>query len=513
MALTVEAPPPTPPPPPTANMRGVARGGLANLAGTVFTGVAGLGTTWLVAHGLGTHHAGAFFTATAVFVVVVGVAKLGTQTSLVYYPARLRALGADDQVRRCLKVALLPVAGVGALIGFGLWWTGGLLAVLAPLVPAAALSDAVLAATRGYRHMRPTVIYDRIMRPALQLAGLAALCAWGGSAGWFALAWSAPYLPTLLLAVRALRPLTRRSRSSCATNRAGERQQLLDRRESRPDRVSAREFWSYSGTRGVAGIAQLGLQRVDVVLVGAIAGLPAAALYAVAGRFVVLGQFVNQAISQVIQPRLAESLSTGDAVAARHYYQHATGWLVLTSWPLYLLVGAYAPVYLSLFGPDYASAGPITTLLAATMLVATACGMVDMVLAMGGRTSWNLGNTVAALTVTVLVDLALIPRLGAMGAAIGLAAAVLTNNLVPLAQIGYALRLHPFGRGTLVAAGLAVACFGVPALVTRIAVGDRPTALAVVGAVVTAVGALAYLGAVHRLRRPLGLNTLKGDTS
>jgi O-antigen/teichoic acid export membrane protein len=330
--------------------------------------------------------------------------------------------------------------------------------------------------------MRPTVSYDRILRPALQLAGLAAVAAIGAPAAAFALAWALPYVPTLLLAWRTL-----------PASRGG-------------SGFPVREFWTYSATRGVAGIAQLALQRVDIVLVGALAGLPAAALYAVAGRFVVLGQFVNQAISQAIQPRLAESLSTSDTAAAKAYYQQGTAWLVLATWPLYLLVGGYAPVYLALFGPDYAAAAPVTALLAAAMLVATACGMVDMVLAMGGKTSWNLGNTVAALAVTVVADLTLIPRWGATGAAVGLAAAVLTNNLVPLAQIRYALRLHPFGRGTCVAAGLAVACFGVPAAVCRT---DRPEVFA---AVATA-GAVAYAAGALVLRRPLGLDNLKGKPS
>ena len=60
--------------------------------------------------------------------------------------------------------------------------------------------------------------------------------------------------------------------------------------------------------------------------------------------------------------------------------------------------------------------------LAAAMLVATGCGMVDMVLTMAGRTSWNLGNVLLALGVNVGLDLLLIPEHGVLGAAIGLAA-------------------------------------------------------------------------------------------
>jgi len=74
-------------------LRNVARGGVANLIGTAFTGVAGLGVTWLVARALQPAAAGAFFSATATFVLGVAVAKLGSQTSMVYWPARLRATG------------------------------------------------------------------------------------------------------------------------------------------------------------------------------------------------------------------------------------------------------------------------------------------------------------------------------------------------------------------------------------------------------------------------------------
>jgi hypothetical protein len=77
-----------------------------------------------------------------------------------------------------------------------------------------------------------------------------------------------------------------------------------------------------------------------------------------------------------------------------------------------------------------------------------------------------------------------------------LASAVLMNNLVPLAQVAWRLRLHPFGRATLAAAALAVACFAVPPLLLRLA-----TAAAVPAVTVTAAGITAYLTGVARLRK------------
>ncbi|MET0418896.1 MAG: polysaccharide biosynthesis C-terminal domain-containing protein [Actinoplanes sp.] len=452
--------------------RGAARGGLANVAGSALAGGTGVVVTWIVARALGAEQAGAFFAATAVFVLAGGLAKLGTQTGLVYWPARLRATGRADLLGACLRTGLIPVAVLSVLLAVALWLAAPAIArltapdaghvvdahtaglrVLAAFLPLQALTDALLTATRGYRAMRPTVMFDRVLRSALQLvlvgaAGVAAL--WTASSlPMVALAWAVPYLPVTVLAAYGLRKLYRAGKPPGMTTHPAERRALR------------RDFWRFTGPRAVASVAQLALQRVDVLLVAALGGLGAAAIYAVAGRFVVLIQFANQGISQSVQPRLAEALATGDRATANHLYQTATGWLVLVTWPVNLLVILLAPVYLRLFGEHYTAGVPVVIVLASAMLVATGCGMVDMVLAMAGRTSWNLANVLVALVLTIGIDLLLIPRLGALGAAIGLAVAMVANNLLPLIQVGRAVGLHPFGRGTLTAAALSVACFGV----------------------------------------------------
>ena len=290
--------------------------------------------------------------------------------------------------------------------------------------------------------MRPTVMLDKILRSALQLLAVGALgvvALWGTSAcrcprtrwrGWRRTCrWRCS-------------PGTRCGARTGPAGWAPGRSRAVERDELR------RDFWRFTGPRAVASVAQLALQRVDVLLVAALGGLAAAAIYAVAGRFVVLIQFANQGISQSVQPRLAEALATGDRATANQLYQTATGWLVLATWPINLIVITFAPVYLRLFGDDYRSGASVVVVLACAMLVATGCGMVDMVLAMAGRTSWNLVNVLIALAVTIGLDVLLIPRYGALGAAVGLACAVVVNNLLPLVQVGRACGLHPFGRGT-----------------------------------------------------------------
>jgi O-antigen/teichoic acid export membrane protein len=386
------------------------------------------------------------------------------------------------------------VAVAGVLAGIAMWCTAPWLAaatpgylaqlrVLAVFLPAAVLFDTLLAATRGWRRMRPTVALDRLLRPGLQLAALALLwLAAVRAPAAYALAWVAPYVVTAVLAGVALR-------------------NALPAGAGRTDFTGAR-FWRFTGPRAAASVAHLALQRVDVLLLASLAGLKAAAVYAVAGRFVVLGQLANQAILLAVQPRLAELLGTDDRAGANAVYQTATGWLVLAAWPVYLGTAVFASVYLGLFGPAYRAATGVVVVLALAMLVGTGCGMVDTVLAMAGRTSWNLANVVLALAVNLGVDLALIPRLGALGAALGFAAATLTNNLVPLAQVATVLGLHPFGRPMAAAVVTATLCFGaVPLAVAAVAGATRSGAL-----VAAALGAAGYAAALPRLRHVLYLN-------
>jgi O-antigen/teichoic acid export membrane protein len=504
-----------------AHPQKAARGVAANLAGAGFAGIAGVAVTWLVAHSLGPTHAGAFFSATAAFVLAASVAKLGTQTGLVYWPAQLRVRGETDLLGACLRAALTPVAATATVVGVIMFVAAPTpeLRLLAPFLPIAVLSDCVLAATRGYKQLRPTVLLDRIARPALQLTAIAALALATTSTPAYTLAWVTPYLPVALLAAYALhrighhptkiRPSVEHLGGSRRTNPPSVQhlppQAVPAGQGSLAARAAlgvGRAFWVFTWPRAIASVLQAGLQRVDVLLVAGIAGLPAAAVYAVAGRFVVLGQFANQAITQAIQPRLAERLASNDTEGANALYQTATGWLVLATWPLYLVVATNASAYLGVFGHGYRDGADVVIVLAGAMMVATGCGMVDVVLSMAGRTLWNLGNVGLALAAMVGIDLVVIPRFGALGAAVGLATAVVANNLLPLAQIGYALRLHPFGRGTCVAATMAASCFGVLPNVLAQATGTGPAAR--LGGLAAATAA--YLAAAHRLRHPLALD-------
>jgi O-antigen/teichoic acid export membrane protein len=268
--------------------------------------------------------------------------------------------------------------------------------------------------------------------------------------------------------------------------------------------ANPRGFWRFTTPRAVASLASITLQRIDIVLVAIMKGPADAAVYTAATRFLVAGQFGNMAISMAAQPRFTELFALGDRDNANVIYQVTTAWLMLLTWPLYLLAAVYGPAVLGIFGHSYQAGSDVMVILAVTMLFATACGQVDVVLITTGRSGWSLFNGLLAVGVNVGMDLLLIPRYGITGAAVGWAVAIVVSNLMPLAQLSAVFRLHPVGRGSLAAGAVSVVSFCVIPLGMRALIGGGTAA----SVAAVAAGCVVFAAGLWWFRDPLRLSAM-----
>jgi O-antigen/teichoic acid export membrane protein len=478
----------------------VARGGLLNLVGAGVGGRGPVALTRIITSSFSKVAAGGFFTAMSLFLIVEAVASLGAATGTVYFIARLRSLGQDHRIPEVVRTATRPVAVVSVAAAVALVLLAAPLArllvhgqlgqagarpaevaaelrALALALPFAAMLDTVLGASRGYRAMGPTVAVDRIGRPILQLAGIGVAAA-AGSTALLAPLWALPYVPAACVVWLWFHHIQRRARPAMPVTPAA----AIPAAATTPADREPLRFWRFTAPRGLAALAQITIQRIDIVLVAILRGPAEAAIYTAATRFLVAGQFANVAIMNAAQPRFTEMFAQGDRPAANRVYQATTAWLILLTWPLYLLAVIFGPEILTVFGRSYREGASVMVILGLTMLLQTACGQVDMVLVTAGRSSWSLANGLLAVVVNVGLDVALIPRYGITGAAIGWSAAITITNLMPLAQLALTVRLHPFGRGTFVSAALCAFSFGVLPLAARDLIGHGPgPSLAAIG--------------------------------
>jgi O-antigen/teichoic acid export membrane protein len=539
-----------------ANLAAVARGGSLNLLGAVVASLATFGGTVVVTNFFSPAEAGAFFTATSAFLIVEALAGLGANVGLVYFIARYRAMGEQNQIPVVLRAGVIPVIVTGLLLTAAMLVSANPMAHfllssrtesgaratdvadalrgLALAVPFASLVDTFLGATRGYGAMRPTVFIDRMWNPVGQM--VAALIAVGlGSAALLAPLWALPYVPATVASWYWLRRIRRQpprkvslsdmppelallmslatpsasalgaasARVARSARSAGASLGRLGRRRLASE--NRRAFWRFTMPRAAASLTSITVQRLDIVLVAIMKGPVEAALYTAATRFLVLGQAGGTAISRASQPRLTELFAQQDRRGTNVVYQGTTGWLILLTWPIYLLAMVYGPLVLEIFGHSYQAGYSVMLVLSGAQLIGGVVGQVDIVLVTAGKSSWSLINGLLVLVTNVGLDLWLIPKLGILGAAIGWAAAITVSNVVPLAQLAFVFKLHPFGRGCFVAIVLTAVAFGaVPLAIHMVLPGYLGLVLG------TLAGCVLLLAGLARFRRSLKLQGMPG---
>ncbi len=488
-----------------ADLERLARGSSLNLAGSFVSALLNLLLPVVITRSLTRGAAGTFFEAITLFTILINVGALGADTGLLRAIPRARALDRQAELRPVLRAALVPPAVASVAISVLLVLLGPhltrlavgpaadqqktfllFLYVLAAALPIATVYTIAVTATRGFGPVKPLVYVEKIGRTAAQTA-FVALCQWlAPSALLLVLAWSVPYACAgIVIAGWLQRLLLKGVRPSAAVAPP-----------PRPYREVSREFWSFARPRAVSRILSVGLQRVDILLVGAIRGPADAAVYLAATRFLILGLMFVQAIQQVMAPKISEMLTLGQRERAIVMYQTTTAWLTLVSWPLYLTFAVFAAPLLRVFGGSYQRGSMVVVILCLVMLVSTFCGPVDTVLLMGGRSSLSLINTGLALAVNIGLDLVLIPRYGINGAALGWMAAILVNNLLPLWEIHRFLDMHPFGAAARRASVTALACYVPIPLLVRWLLGDT-----VVGICAATVLSTVIYGAVMLAQR------------
>lgn len=495
----------------SSDLRQLARGSSVNLAASVIAAALSLVPPVIIARSLSQGDAGLFFQATALFAILINVGTVGADTGVLRSLPRALALGRRADLPRHLTVALVPPLLFSIVVALVLWWSSGpvarlvtddsgqadafsgVLMVLAAWVPVAVVYKITMSTSRGLGSVRPLVLVEKLGRTSLETFACAVTVSVTSSVALIVTAWVAPYAAMLVVVGIWVH---RRLRS------------VLDRSEGdgppTPWRPLASEFWRFSAPRALSRVFTVALQRFDILVVGALRGPADAAVYAAATRFLVLGLMFVQAIQQVMAPRISEFLATGEEGRAEAIFRTTTTWLTLVSWPVYLMVMLFAPLLISVFGDGFSRGSTAVVILCGAMLVATSCGPVDSVLLMGGRSMLSLMNTGLALATNVALDLVLVPWLGVTGAALGWAAAILVNNLLPLWQVNRHLRMHPLARGPITAMAASVVTFGLLAGVVRIGLGGGLTGLMVAGLLATT----AYLVIVHARRDDLELDAL-----
>jgi len=126
------------------------------------------------------------------------------------------------------------------------------------------------------------------------------------------------------------------------------------------------------------------------------------------------------------------------------YWQSAT-WIAMISFPVFLVTFSLAqPLTVLLFGERYADSAMILALLALGYYFNAALGFNGLTLRVFGKVRYLFVADLIMAAATLGVNLALIPRYGALGAAIGTCGTLIAQNLVYQIGLGFGTSISLF---------------------------------------------------------------------
>lgn len=166
--------------------------------------------------------------------------------------------------------------------------------------------------------------------------------------------------------------------------------------------------------------------RFDFVFLAAIAGPAALGFYAVASKYAEVLRLLPIAANWVLYPRFARLESSAAIASSRRLIPRAGAITVASAVPLSIGAGAVLPI---LFGDSFKAAVLPAQILLVGLAAEGVAGVITAFLYGRGRPGLNSLAAATGVVVTLVLDIILIPRFGAAGAAIASSAAYLTTTL------------------------------------------------------------------------------------
>ena len=192
------------------------------------------------------------------------------------------------------------------------------------------------------------------------------------------------------------------------------------------------------------------MNTTDALLLGAFHGVDEVAAWRVVQPLGGLNQLVLSSFTLLFVPAASRLFVRGATQEMRGLYWQTAIWMAVSTFPIFIVTFALAePVIVALYEPRYASAAMLLSLLAVGRYIDVVLGFNGLTLRVFGNMRAIVAVNLFAAVVNLGLNLVLIPRFGALGAAMGTAATLVLYNIAKQVAMARATALPAFERSYL----------------------------------------------------------------
>ncbi len=407
------------------------RGSSLLLVGKILAQIMEFGAQVLLVRALSKADYGAFSYALSFALLCKGIAMFGLPDTLSRFVPLYREHRQHDRLLGALALAFATVFGLGLVMAAGLNIginvfhirptddpaALALLAIMAFLIPIEALDGLLTNLFAAFASPRVIFFRQSVLGPGLRLVLVLALTALQADV----LFLTVGYLLVSLLGVALYGVMFARLLREQGWL-AGLRLRVL--------RYPAREIYGFAIPLLASVLVWLVIESSDALLLGYFHDTEAVASFRAVLPMARLNQGVILTFALLYTPLAARLYARRDHGALADLYWQTALWMTVLSLPIFLLTFCFAgPMTVQVYGARYADSVPIMALLSLGYFFHTVLGFNGLTLKVYGRLRFTVAADVAATVVNVIVNLALIPSYGALGAAVGSATTLVLHNL------------------------------------------------------------------------------------
>ncbi len=412
------------------------RGSSLLLAGRLLSRVLNFTSQLLIVRHLTTEDYGAFAYGLAVVAFCKGFSTLGLRRAVMRFIPMYHERGQYGRIGGTFLLITLVVVGTAALVIGSVHGApqllerfvkdGGapvnLLLILVFLVPIEAIDEMLIALFACFAHPKAIFYRKHVIAPVLKLTVVVLLVAFGADARFLAWGYLAAAGVGVALYVAIL-------------GRILDRDGTLGKVRAAPRETPTRELFAFALPLLTSSLVAVVMHSADTMILGYFHPTTEVALYRVVLPAATLNTIVLASFGLLYMPLAARLFARGDIPGINDLYWRTAVWMAVLSFPVFSITFSLArSLTVALYGERYASSWILLQLFAVAYYFGVTLGNNGLTLKVLGKVRYVVIVNVLAMVASVSLALLLIPRFGALGAAVATATSMILHNV--LKQIG-----------------------------------------------------------------------------
>jgi O-antigen/teichoic acid export membrane protein len=375
---------------------------------------------------------GAWSYALAVIALLSMIAQLELGNTVARFLPIYAERGQLGRMRGAITLSLLIVTGFGVALALALVVAIAVLGlrpiddptalrvllITAIVVAVLALDTLLTGLFAAFGASRTIFVRHSVLGPGLRLAVVLLLIATGAGVEFLAVAYVSVSLIGLALYAANLPRVVRHNAQP-----AGE--------PAVTPEFPTRELLRFAAPLLASTVVWILMDSSDALLLGYFFDAEAVANYRIVSPLARMNLFAFWAFTTLFIPSAARAFARSDTAELGRLYWQTALWMTVLTFPIFLLTSSFASVIVpSAYGSAYAGSAPILALLSIGFFVNTALGFNALTVRVHHRLRYLVGVDLSMAVLNIVVNLALIPRFGPIGAAVGTAGTIVVHTLL-----------------------------------------------------------------------------------